>query len=340
MRALLVPATTGPDSAELVDNEPEPRGAHPWADGERLLVEVHSAAVAFPDVLQSRGAYQHAAPTPYVAGGEFAGIVVEAPAGSRLAVGDRVAGLTVYGSVADQVAAIPGYTVRIPSTMSFNEGAAFFLNYATAWFALYRAGFTDGESVLVHGAAGGVGSAVLDLLRDRTDHLLAVVSSDTKAEAAARCGATEILRSGEDWSARARLATGGLGVDVVIDPVGGDRFTDSLRSLDVGGRLMVVGFAEGNIPEVKVNRLLLRDLSVMGVAVNPWLERHPGFGEQLLDELEALTATGTARPLIGHVLPWERAPEAMGIIDRREAHGKVVIEVRPEHTAPPEGEHP
>ncbi|VXA90344.1 NADPH:quinone oxidoreductase family protein [Citricoccus sp. K5] len=339
MRALQVPATTGPEAAVLAE-VPDPDGAHPWAGGERLLVEVHSAAVAFPDVLQSRGAYQHAAPVPYVAGGEFAGIVLEAPAGSRFAVGDRVAGLTVFGSAADQVTAIPGYTVRIPSTMSFNEGAAFFLNYLTAWFTLHRAGFTDGESVLVHGAAGGVGSAALDLLKVRSDHLLAVVSSDSKAHVATRCGATEVLRSGDDWPGRARAATGGHGVDIVIDPVGGDRFTDSLRSLDVGGRLMVVGFAGGGIPEVKVNRLLLRDLSVMGVAVNPWLERHPGFGERMLNELEAMAASGTVSPLVGHVLPWDRAPEAMGIIDRREAHGKVVIEVRPEHTASPEGEHP
>lgn len=339
MRALRVPVTSGPEAAELAE-VPEPVGAHPWASGERLLVEVHSAAVAFPDVLQSRGAYQHAAPAPYVAGGEFAGIVLDAPAGSRFTVGDRVAGLTVFGAAAEQVTAIPGYTVRIPPTMSFNGGAAFFLNYATAWFALYRAGFTEGESVLVHGAAGGVGSAVLDLLRDRTDRLLAVVSSDSKAETAVRCGATEVLRTDEDWSHLARAATGARGVDIVIDPVGGDRFTDSLRSLDVGGRLMVVGFAEGSIPEVRVNRLLLHDLSVMGVAVNPWLERHPGFGERLLKEMEALAAGGAVRPFIGHVLPWEQAPAAMGIIDRREAHGKVVIEVRPEHTASPEGEYP
>lgn len=339
MRGLRISRTTGPEAAELAE-VPEPLGAHPWSGGERLLVEVHSAAVAFPDVLQSRGAYQHAAPTPYVAGGEFAGVVLQAPTRSRFAVGDRVAGLSVFGSAAEQVTAIPGYTVRIPPEMSFNQGAAFFLNYLTAWFALYRAGFMEGESVLVHGAAGGVGSAVLDLLRNRTDRLLAVVSSDSKAETASQCGATTVLRSDEDWSHQARAATEGLGVNIVIDPVGGDRFTDSLRSLDVGGRLMVVGFAEGRIPEVKVNRLLLRDLSVMGVAVNPWMERHPSFGDRMLDAMEALAASGGVSPHIGHVLPWERAPEALGIIDRREAHGKVVIEVRPEHTASSEGERP
>src|SRR5699024_4631825 len=145
---------------------------------------VHSAAVNFPDLLQTRGMYQHAAPTPYVIGGEFSGVVLEADSKSRFAVGDRVAGLSVFGSIAERVLAIPSYTIRIPDSMTFNEGAAFYLNYLTAWFTLHRAQFTDGESVLVHGASGGVGSAVLDLLRDRTDKSLAVVSSERKAQAA------------------------------------------------------------------------------------------------------------------------------------------------------------
>lgn len=338
MRALQITTTTGPEAAQFADL-PEPTGAHPWAQGERLLVEVHSSAFAFPDVLQSHGAYQHAAPVPYVPGGEFAGVVLEAPEGSRFQVGDRVAGLTVFGSAAEQVTAIPGYTVRIPASMSFNAGAAFFLNYVTAWFTLFRAGFVDGESVLIHGAAGGVGSAVLDLLRHRTDRLLAVVSSPSKAEVAAHGGASHVLMSSDDWSVQARQQTDGRGVDIVVDPVGGDRFVDSLRSLDVGGRLMVVGFAEGSIPEVKVNRLLLRDLSVMGVAVNPWLERHPGFGDRLVQEMEELVASGAVNPVIGHVLPWDQAREAMQIIDRRQAHGKVVVEVRPERPVPNEGAH-
>lgn len=184
--------------------------------------------------------------------------------------------------MAERVLAIPHYMVRMPNEMSWLQGAAFFLNYATASFALRRAGFTEGESVLVHGAAGGIGTATLDLLRGRANPLIAVVSSDSKEAVARDAGADLVLRSDAEWSQQAREAIGGLGVDVVIDPVGGDRFTDSLRALDVGGRLMVVGFAEGSIPQVKVNRLLLRDLAVIGVALDPWAQRFPGLVSQLL----------------------------------------------------------
>lgn len=326
MRGLVVPQTTGPGAVVLRADLPEPEGAHPWADGERLLVEVKAAAVAFPDLLQSRGAYQHGTPAPYVTGGEYAGVVLEAPSGSRFQPGDRVAGLSVWGAAAERVLGIPRYTVRIPDTMSWADGAAYFLNYATAWFTLDRAEFQDGQSVLVHGAAGGVGSATLDLLRGRAKPLVAVVSSERKGEVARTCGADVVLLTGAEWARQAREATDN-GVDIVVDTVGGDRFTDSLRALDVGGRLMVVGFAEGSIPEVKVNRLLLRNLSVIGVALDPWEQRFPGYAPELVDGLEAAAAEGRVRPYVGHRLPLAGAADALGILDRREAHGKVVIEV-------------
>jgi NADPH2:quinone reductase len=327
VRALVVGEKSGPAAARLAD-VPVPVAAHPWAAGERLLVEVHAAAVAFPDVLQSRGLYQHGAQAPYVTGGEYAGVVLEAPPGSRFGVGDRVAGLSVWGAVAEQVLGIPRHTVRLPDHVSFVDGAAFYLNYATAWFTLLRAGFVDGESVLVHGAAGGVGTAVLDLLRGRAAPSVAVVSTPVKAEVARAAGAGEVLMSDGPWAAQVRDLTGGHGVDVVVDPVGGDRFTDSLRALDVGGRLMVVGFASGAIPEVKVNRLLLRDLSVVGVALEPWQQRHPDVAARLVEALELGLAEGRLRPQVGHRLRFGRADEALGLIDRREALGKVVVEVR------------
>ncbi|CAN5636460.1 NADPH:quinone oxidoreductase family protein [soil metagenome] len=324
MRALVLSSTGGPELA-VVGDAPEPSGAHPWADGQRLLVEVHAAAVAFPDLLQSRGQYQHGAPAPYVVGGEYAGVVLEAPPGSRFSPGDRVAGLSVWGALADRVLAIPRHTVRIPDSMAWREAAAFYLNYVTAAFTLRRAGFRDGESVLVHGAAGGVGTATLDLLRGRAAPSVAVVSSTVKAEVARAAGADEVLLTSADWSAEVRALTG-HGVDVVVDPVGGDRVTASLRALDVGGRLLVVGFAGGEIPTVRLNRLLLRDLSVVGVALEPWEQRHPGVAAELVAELEALAPR--VRPVIGHELPFERAAEAMLVLDRREALGKVVVTVR------------
>lgn len=326
MRGLVVTATTGPAACRLRDDLPEPEGAHPWADGERLLVEVRAAAVAFPDVLQSKALYQHGTPAPYVTGGEYAGVVLEAPTSSRLRPGDRVAGLSVWGAVAQRVLGIPRYTVRLPDEMDWAQGAAYFLNYATAWFTLHRAGFVEGESVLVHGAAGGVGTATLDLLRGRAAPAIAVVSTEEKAAVAHRCGAGLTLLTGDDWVARAREAAGG-GVDVVVDPVGGDRFVDSLRTLDIGGRLMVVGFADGAIPEVKVNRLLLRNLSVVGVALDPWQKRFSGYAATLVDGLETAAQVGQVDPFIGHRLPFAESTGALGILDRREALGKVVVEM-------------
>jgi NADPH2:quinone reductase len=326
MRALVVTSTSGPDAVALRDDVPEPAGAHPWADGERLLVDVRAAAVAFPDVLQSRGAYQHGTPPPYVAGGEYAGVVLEAPESSRFSPGDRVAGLSVWGALAERVLAIPRYTVRLPDRLGWADGAAFFLNYATAWFTLDRAGFAEGQSVLVHGAAGGVGTATLDLLRGRAKPTIAVVSSDEKAAVATGCGADVVLRADGAWSQQARELTG-VGVDVVVDTVGGERFTDSLRALDVGGRLMVVGFAAGSIPEVRVNRLLLRNLSVMGVALDPWQQRFPGYAPELVAGLEEAAALGRVRPHIGHLLAFDEAEEALRIVDRRQALGKVVVEL-------------
>lgn len=326
MRGIVIPATTGPDAATMRDDVPEPTGAHPWVAGERLLVDVRAAAVAFPDVLQSRGRYQHGTAVPYVTGGEYAGVVREAPESSRFRPGDRVAGLSVWGAMSERVLGIPRYTVKLPDHMDWAEGAAFFLNYATAWFTLHRAGFTDGESVLVHGAAGGVGTATLDLLRGRAAPSVAVVSSDVKEKVARDCGAGLVLRVDQPWAAQARELTG-EGVDVVVDPVGGERFTDSLRALDVGGRLMVVGFAEGSIPEVKVNRLLLRNLSVLGVALDPWEKRFPGYAPELIAGLESAAAEGRVKPFIGTRLSFDQGAEALGILDRREALGKVVVEV-------------
>jgi len=326
VRAFVVHELRGPDGGAMAD-VPEPTGSHPWADGRSLVIDVHAAGVAFPDVLQAYGRYQHGAPPPYVAGGEVAGTVVHAAPELPFAPGDRVCGLTVWGALAPVALGIPQYTVTLPPAMDFVRGAALYLNYATAWFTLHRAGFRSGQSVLVHGAAGGVGTAMIQMVLAGGGRPIAVVSDDRKEEFARLAGADEVLRSGEDWVAGARDLTGGHGVDVVVDPVGGDRFVDSLRSLDVGGVLAVVGFAAGAIPTVKTNRLLLRDLSVVGVALDPYARRHPQILRLLNHDLQHMAATGAVDPLVGHRLPLDDAAEALRLIDERRATGKVVVEI-------------
>jgi NADPH:quinone reductase len=327
MRAVVVRSLDGPDALELSEVA-EPVGAHPAADGARLLVEVHAAGVAFPDLLQSRGEYQIATPPPFVSGGEIAGVVREAPAGSGFAVGDRVASMTIWGAMAELALAVPKYTVRIPDAMSYAEGAALWLNYSTAWFAIERAGVREGEAVLVQGAAGGVGTAALDLLSGLGARSIAVVSSQEKERVARAMGADVVVRSDGPWLEDVRALTDGRGVDVVLDPVGGDRFTDSLRSLDMAGRLIVIGFTGGSIPVVKVNRLLLRNLTVTGIGLDPMDRRYPGTVRRIGDEVAELAEQGRIKPLVGRRLPLADGAEALRLLDRREALGKIVVDVR------------
>lgn len=331
MKAFVIHELTGPDGGTLCDID-EPEGSHAWAGGERLLIDVHAAGVSFPDVLQSRGEYQHVAAPPYASGSEVAGVVLEAPEGSSLQRGDRVVSLTMWGAMAERALGLPRYTIKIPPTMKFAEGAAFYLNYATAWFSLYRTQARAGETILVHGAAGGVGTATIQVTLALGMRPIAVVSSEDKEKVAREAGAEVVVRSDSDWVAAAKDLTDGRGVDVVVDPVGGDRMTDSLRSLDVGGRVAVVGFAAGEIPSIKANRLLLRDLSVVGVALAPYAERYPDVLVTLNEALRSMAERGVVKPVIGHRLPLEDGAAALRLIDDRRALGKVIVEVKPERT--------
>ncbi len=328
MRAAVVEQLTGPDAVSVRDF-PEPRGAHPMADGQRVLVEVHAASVSFPDLLQSRGGYQIATDPPFVSGGEFAGVVVEAGPETGFSPGNRVAGMSIWGAMAEYALALPRFTVRLPDTVDFATGAALVLNGGTAVFAVQRAGVLAGETVLVQGAAGGVGTAAIEVLKDLGARCIAVVSSDEKERVAREVGADEVVRATGPWLEQVRELTGGHGVDVVLDPVGGDRFTDSLRALDIAGRLIVIGFAGGAIPTVKVNRLLLRNLTVTGIGMDPMERRFPGTVKRVNDEVVALAARGALRPRIGLRLPLDRGSEALRVLDRREATGNIVVDVRP-----------
>ncbi len=327
MRAAVLDRLDGPGAVRLGEL-PEPSGAHERAGGRRLLIEVTAAGLSAIDVLQSRGAYQYGTPPPYAPGSEVAGVVVEADPGTGFAPGDRVAGIVFWGGVAERALAAPDYTVRIPPRMSYEEGAAVYLNHSTAWYAYERSGVTPGGTVLVHGAAGGVGVAALDLAPVFGVRTIAVVSSSAKAVAAERAGAWRVVRSDGPWLEEVRALTAGHGVDAVLDPVGGDRFTDSLRALRTGGTLVVIGFVGGSIPTVKVNRLLLRNLTVTGISMDTMDQEHPGTLRRVRDAVEGLLADGRVHPLVGAVHPFGQARAALESLESRATTGKVVVRVK------------
>jgi NADPH2:quinone reductase len=328
MRAVQITALNGPrDSLELVEL-PEPEASHDMTPGRGVLVEVRAAGVSFPEVLQSRGQYQIKPPLPFVPGSEVAGVVRSAPDGAGLEPGDRVAAFCGLGGFAEVAVAPEFFSFPLDDELDFAQGAGLVLNYHTAYFALkLRGRLGEGETVLVHGGAGGVGTAVLQVARGLGARTIAVVSSEEKERVARDAGADEVVRSDGPWKDQARELTGGAGVDIVIDPVGGDRFTDSLRSLREGGRAVVVGFTAGSIPEVRVNRLLLNNTEVVGAGWGAFVLSKPELPREIGAAVQKLIEGGFVRPVVGARFPLDRAADALELIESRGAAGKVVLEM-------------
>ncbi len=336
MRAIQIVELSGPASALRLLDLPEPEGSsNPLSPEGGVVIDVHAAGVSFPEVLQTRGEYQHKPPLPFVPGSEVAGVVRSAPErggpGSSFrppSAGERVAAFCVLGAFAEVAVAPAFLTFPLPDVLDFAQGAALILNYHTAYFALaLRGRLKEGETVLVHGAAGGVGTAALQVAAGLGARTIAVVSSDAKEEVARAAGAGEVLRSDGPWKDEAKALAGG-GVDVVLDPVGGDRFTDSLRSLRADGRLVVVGFTGGSIPEVKVNRLLLGNVEVVGAGWGAYALARPELCGEVGEQIARMIEQGVVRPIVGARFPLERASEALQTIDERRATGKVVLDIR------------
>lgn len=322
MRAAQVTRLDGPDAVEVTDVE-EPAG-----DG--VVVEVHAAGAAFPDALLTRGLYQYRPELPFVLGAEVAGVVRSAPANSHLGPGDRVVGLTMLtGGMAEVAVLSPDRVFKLPDKVSFEAGAGLLFNDLTVYFALsVRGRLRRGETVLVHGAAGGIGTSTLRLApvlgASRT---IAVVSTGAKADIATAAGATDVVLA-DGFKDAVKELTHGRGVDVVVDPVGGDRMTDSLRSLAAGGRLLVIGFTGGEIPTVKVNRLLLNNVDVVGVGWGAWILSHPEALAEQWTQLERLLTSGQLSLPKPMIYPLNEAAAAIGCLENRTAKGKVVLRMR------------
>jgi NADPH2:quinone reductase len=320
MRAQQIRELSGPDALQLADvPEPDPAGA--------VMIDVAAAGVSFPDLLMSRGLYQSKPPLPFVPGVEAAGPVISAPEG-MFAAGEWVMAFTLLGGFAERAVASPALTRRVPAGLTLEQAGGFLMNYQTAHFALARrARLREGETLVVHGAAGGVGTAAVQVGRGLGARVIGVVSTDAKAAVARRAGAADSVASTGDWVAAIREMTEGNGADVIIDPVGGDRFDQSLRALAPEGRLVVVGFTEGRIPSVQANRILFRNVDVVGAAWGAFLSVEPELFSVTQDALDDMVARGVVTPIVGATFPLERAADALRMLENRQATGKIVVTV-------------
>lgn len=321
MHAIQIVSLDGPEAVQF--NEvptPEP-------NADQVLIRVRAAGVSFPELLQTRGLYQFKPPLPFVPGSEVAGDIVSAPEGSGFATGDRVAAMVMLGGFGDYALGTLEGTFALPDALSYAQGAALPLNYLTSHFALVtRANIQPGEVVLVHGAAGGVGTAAIQAAKAfGAGRVIAVASTEEKRAIARAAGADDAVPA-DGFLAALKELDGFDGVDIVVDPVGGDRFIDSLRSLRRHGRLLVIGFAdEGNIPEVKVNRLLLRNTSIMGVGWGEYALTNLAFLQEQWAALLPHIESGVIRPPIGSEFALADAGRALSLMDGRGALGKIVL---------------
>lgn len=317
MKAIQITRLDGPVGVEFVDVD------EPVAAADAVLIAVKAAGVSFPEVLQSRGLYQLKPPLPFVPGSEIAGEVLSAPDDSGFAPGDRVAAFTMLGGFAERAVAPRDLVFALPASVSFEQGAALPLNYLTAYFALVERGnLAPGESVLVHGAAGGIGTAAIQLAKAYgAGRIVAVTSTAEKGAVAMAAGASQFVLA--EGFKDAVKADGG--VDIVVDPVGGDRFTDSLRCLNEGGRLLVIGFTAGEIPSVRVNRLLLGNVSVVGVGWGGFALKRPGHVAAEWAAILPHLVSGALHPVVGATYALADARHALALIDKRQATGKVVL---------------
>jgi NADPH2:quinone reductase len=325
MRAVLCKAYGPPDTLAVEDiASPEP------GPGE-VRVAVHAAGLNFPDTLMIAGTYQYKPPFPFSPGMECAGIVdAVGPAVSTVQPGDRVTAMTGTGSFAEEVVANEMGVMRIPDTMSFEEAAGMPVTYGTTMHALVDRGrLREGQSLLVFGAAGGVGLNAVELGSILGGSVIACAGSDEKLDIARKYGAEHVINySTESIKDRVKEITDGAGADVVYDPVGGDAFDQALRCIAWDGRLLVIGFASGRIPAAPANLVLLKQCSIVGVFWGAWAQREPARNRANFEQMFRWFEEGKIRPHVSATFPLDGVPDAMAALLSRKTTGKVVIAVR------------
>jgi NADPH2:quinone reductase len=322
MRAVRCHELIGPAGLRVDEVEAPVAG-----DGE-ILVDVRAAGVNFPDVLVTRGKYQFKGEPPFIPGGEIAGVVAAVGAGvTSFAPGDRVAATMLMGAFAERVVVPELAAARLPDAVGFEVGAATLLTYATTLHALEDRGrLRRGETLLVLGAAGGVGVAAIELGKALGATVIAAASTDEKVAFCRAHGADAgINYAREDLKERAKQLTHGGGVDVIYDPVGGAYAEPALRAIAWQGRYLVIGFASGEIPKIPLNLTLLKGCDIVGVFWGSFAMREPAKNRAHVTRILDLVADGTLKPHVDRVVPFARAAEALERLERREVLGKVVL---------------
>ncbi|WP_321965035.1 NADPH:quinone oxidoreductase family protein [Paraburkholderia sp. J7] len=298
----------------------------------QMLIDVQASGINFPDVLVVSGAYQLLPERPFTPGKDFAGVVRAVGAGvTEYAAGDRIMSQIEFGALAEQALTTPSQSFRMPDGMSFEAAAAMGLVYQTAWFALMERGqYKAGETVLIGGAAGGVGLAAVQIAVGHGATVLAAVRNEEEATVVRASGAHHVIDlSGsnlrESIREQVHAVTQGRGADVVLDPLGADFFAGALRATAWCGRVVVIGFAAGEIPTLKVNYLLLKNISVSGLQWSDYRDRTPAKVRAAQDDLFRLWHEGHVRPVVMRAFAFEEAADAMALVRDGKVRGKVVV---------------
>ena len=322
MRALVCNRFGPVEDVELKDvPDPEPGPG-------QVLVDVRAAGVNFPDLLAIQGKYQIKSEPPFTPGAELAGVVARLGDGVEgFAVGDEVVGIFAGVAFAEQCVVDVSNLFRKPPAMSFEQAAGVSITYGTSYYALKQlARLQPGETMLVLGAAGGVGTSAVQIGKAMGARVIAAASTAEKLEFASRAGADELINySEEDLRDRIKALTGGNGVDVIYDPVGGDLSEAAFRSIAWGGRFLVIGFAAGTIPSLPLNLPLLKCASVIGVFWGSWIRRFPAEGAANFRELAEMAGDGRLDLLVTEVYPLASFLDAFHAIAERRARGKVIL---------------